>query len=157
LTPIAAACLATVALGLFGNYKEVDASGDITPYLYAFHNLEAVEPNALIVSEYDGRTFSLWFYKATDFRKSRPGVVVAYKSLLVWPWYQHHLSRRYPTLAVPPYPGNLDAFMNRMIARNIRNRPVYLVRRDPALLPIFTTEPVGDPGIPLYRVRLRNP
>jgi transmembrane protein TMEM260 (protein O-mannosyltransferase) len=156
------ACLAAIALipaaaAPFHRYALVDASKDLTPYVYAHHNLEAVEPNALIVSDYDGRTFSLWFYKATDFKRSHPGLVVAYKSLLVWPWYQHHLSRRYPTLAVPAYSGDLNEFLNRLIARNIRQRPVYLVKPDPALLPIFTTEPVGDRELPLYRVRLRAP
>jgi hypothetical protein len=44
--------------------------------------------------------------------------------------------------------------MNRLIARNIRKRPVYLVRRDPALLSIFTLEPAGYPPDPLYKVAL---
>src|SRR5258706_4668408 len=114
---IATALLAAaVILGFAGNWSRVDASGDLTPYLYAQRNLKAVEPNALILSEYDGRTFSLWFYKATDFKKSHPGLIVAYKYLLVWPWYLHHLARYYPTLAVPAYPGNLDLMMNRLIA-----------------------------------------
>jgi hypothetical protein len=42
--------------------------------------------------------------------------------------------------------------MNRLIARNIRKRPVYLTRQDPGLLPLFRTVPVGDPRLPLYRV-----
>jgi hypothetical protein len=129
----------------------------VTPYAYAHRNLEAVEPNALIVSEYDGRTFALWFYKATDFKTSHPDLIVAYKYLLVWPWYDHHLARRYPTLAVPPYSGDLDLMMNRLIARNIRRRPVYLVRDDPGLASIFKIEPVGYVPIPLYRVSLREP
>lgn len=140
-------------LGFLSNWKRVDASADLTPYLYAHHNLSVVEPNALVVSEYDGRTFALWFYKATDFKKSHPDLVVAYKYLLVWPWYLHHLARHYPSLAVPGYPGDLDVMMNRLIARNIRKRPVYLTREDPGLLPIFRTERVGDVRIPLYRVR----
>jgi len=145
--------LAAVVLGFVSNWSKVDASGDLTPYVYAERNLSSVEPNALIVSEYDGRTFALWFYKATDFRKSHPGLVVAYKYLLVWPWYLNHLARYYPTLAVPGYPGDLDLMMNRIIARNIRKRPVYLTRRDPGLLPLFRISPVGDPRLPLYRVR----
>jgi len=148
--------LAGAALFAFRrNYTDVDASKDLTPYLYAHHNIAAVEPNALIVSEYDGRTFALWFYKATDFKNSHPDLVVAYKYLLVWPWYLDHLARYYRSLSVPEYPGDLDLMMNRLIARNIRHRPVYLTRRDPGLLPLFTTEPVGDPTLPLYRVRER--
>lgn len=147
-------CVAAASLGVVRNARAVDASSDLTPYRFATRGLEAVEPHALILSEYDGRTFSLWFYKATMFARSRPGVVVVYKYLLIWPWYLYHLARTYPDLAVPPYQGNLDLEMNRMIARNIRKRPVYLVRKDPGLAPVFTLRPVGDPELPLYRVEL---
>lgn len=146
------ACAAAAAVGVARNASAVDASRDLTPYRFATRGLEAVEPDALILSEYDGRTFSLWFYKATQFAESRPRVIVIYKYLLVWPWYLQHLARTYPGLAVPPYQGNLDLEMNRLIARNLRTRPVYLVRRDPGLLPLFQLRPVGDPSLPLYRV-----
>src|SRR3989454_9383857 len=141
---------AGVVLGFASNWKNVDASGDLTPYVYAQRNLSSVEPNALIVSEYDGRTFALWFYKATDFKKSHPGLVVAYKYLLVWPWYLHHLARYYRTLAVPGASSDVNLTMNRLIARNIRKRPVYLTREDPGLVSLFRTERVGDPRLPLY-------
>lgn len=143
------------ALSLVRNYRAVDASQDFAPYVYAHRNLEVVEPNALILSEYDGRTFALWFYKATDFKRSHPDLVVAYKYLLVWPWYQRHLAKQYRGLNIPPYSGDLDAMMNRVIASNIRRRPVYLVRNDPGIASVFQTEPVGYPTIPLYRVSLR--
>ena len=143
--------------GVARSYRDVDASTDLIPYLYARRSLEAVEPNALIVSEYDGRTFALWFYKATEFRKSHPDLVVAYKYLLVWDWYRFHLAKRYPGLAVPPASRDLDELLNRIVARNIRRRPVYLVRDDPGLAPVFRTEPVGLPQLPLFRVRLAEP
>ena len=141
-----------VVFGIASNWRSVDASRDFTPYIYAQHSLAVLEPNALVVSEYDGRTFALWFYKATDFKKSHPNLVVAYKYLLVWPWYLHHLARYYPGLAVPDHQGDLDLTMNRLIARNIRKRPVYLTRQDPGLVTLFRTEPVGDSRLPLYRV-----
>jgi len=153
---LALACFAAAGAGIARNAAAVDASRDLTPYRFATRGLEAVEPDALILSEYDGRTFSLWFYKATEFAKTRPRVVVVYKYLLVWPWYLHHLARTYPTLAVPPYQGDLDLEMNRLIARNIRARPVYLVRKDPGLAPVFALRPVGDPALPLYRVTRRE-
>lgn len=137
--------------------RSVDASKDLTPYLYAHRNLAAVEPDALIVSEYDGRTFSLWFYKATDFRESHPRLVVAYKYLLAWPWYAHHLARTYRGLRVPRPGADLDETMNVLIARNLDHRPVYLTRLDPGLAPRFRAEPVGYPPIPLYRVRWAAP
>jgi hypothetical protein len=154
---LAAALLVAAACSAWSHARSVDASKDLTPYLYAHRNLSAVEPDALIVSEYDGRTFSLWFYKATDFRESHPRLVVAYKYLLVWPWYAHHLARTYPGLRVPRARANLDETMNVLIARNLDHRPVYLTRLDPGLAPRFRAEPVGYPPIPLYRVRWAAP
>jgi hypothetical protein len=151
---VVALALSAGAYGLLANYRAVDASTDVRPWVWAHQNLQALEPDALIVSEYDGRTFALWFYKATEFRRTHPHLAVVYKYLLVWPWYQRQIAHVYPTIAVPPYPGSMDAMMNRLIARNIRKTPVYLVRRDPALLPIFETEPVGYGPDPLYRVRV---
>jgi len=154
---LAALALGAAAYSLPAHWAAVDASRDLRPWLYARRNLEAIEPNALVLSEYDGRTFALWFYKATEFRATRPDVVVVYKYLLVWPWYQHHLARRYPGVSIPRYGGDLDAMMNRVIARNIRKRPVYLVRDDPALLSIFRTKPAGYGLDPLYRVTVVSP
>jgi transmembrane protein TMEM260 (protein O-mannosyltransferase) len=154
---LAALTLGAAVYALPAHWAAVDASHDIRPWLYARRNLEAVEPNALVLSEYDGRTFALWFYKATEFRTTRPDVAVVYKYLLVWPWYQHHLARRYPGLSIPRYGGDLDAMMNRVVARNIRRRPVYLVRDDPALLSIFRTESAGYSLDPLYRVTVVSP
>ncbi|HKQ18154.1 MAG TPA: hypothetical protein VJW75_00275, partial [Candidatus Eisenbacteria bacterium] len=154
---LAALALGAAAYALPAHWGAVDASRDLRPWLYARRNLEVVEPNALVLSEYDGRTFAFWFYKATEFRKSHPDLAVVYKYLLVWPWYQHHLARRYPGLSIPRYAGDLDAMMNRVIARNIRRRPVYLVRDDPALLSIFRTEPAGYAVDPIFRVTLAAP
>ena len=149
--------LGGAAESYLANRAAVDASKDLTPYLYAQRNLSSVEPDALVLSEYDGRTFSLWFYKATEFRRSHPRLVVAYKYLLVWPWYLQHLSRTYPELRVPGHRGDLDDTMNRLIARNLDRRPVYLTRLDPGLAREFRTEPVGYPPIPFYRVRWAAP
>ncbi|HEU5323443.1 MAG TPA: DUF2723 domain-containing protein, partial [Methylomirabilota bacterium] len=66
---LAVACTAAAASGIARNAGAVDASRDLTPYRFATRSLEAVEPDALILSEYDGRTFALWFYKATQFRE----------------------------------------------------------------------------------------
>ena len=156
-TALTLAAAVLVVLMASTHWPEVDASTDLTPYLYARRNLESVESNALIVSDYDGRTFALWFYEATEFRRSHPDLAVVYKALLVWPWYRYHIAKRYPGLVAPSGPPDANLLLNRIVARNVKTRPVYLVRQDPALVPLFRTEPVGYPPIPLYRVRIAHP
>jgi len=156
-TALGIGAAALIVLMARTNWPLVDASNDMTPYLYARRNLEAVEPNALIVSDYDGRTFSLWFYKATEFKQSHPELAVVYKNLLVWDWYRYHIAKRYPGLVPPSGPPDPNLMLNRIVARNIKNRPVYLVRPDSALVSLFKTEPVGYPPMPIYRVHLVEP
>jgi hypothetical protein len=133
------------------NARDVDASADLTPYVFGQAAFRAVEPNALIVSEYDGRTFALWFFRETEFKESNAGSVVVYKYLLVWPWYVHNLRALHPDLRVPDA-GPMDEVMLALVSANLDARPVYTVRDDPALIPFFELRPVLGGDAPLFRV-----
>ncbi|MBN1503794.1 MAG: DUF2723 domain-containing protein, partial [Candidatus Eisenbacteria bacterium] len=132
------ACALPPALG---NAKNVDASSDLTPYVFGRAAFRAVEPNALIVSEYDGRTFALWFFRETEFRETHARSVVAFKYLLAWPWYVHNLRTLHPDLRVPDA-GPIDPAAVALVTDNLDTRPVYTVRDDPALRPFFVLKPV---------------
>jgi len=134
-----------------GNARDVDASADLTPYVFGQAAFHAVEPNALIVSEYDGRTFALWFFRETEFRETHAGSVVVFKYLLVWPWYVQNLRTLHPDLRVPDA-GPMDGAMVTLVGENLETRPVYTVRDDPALKPFFDLKPVLGGDAPLFRV-----
>lgn len=157
MTAAAVALLASCVLpSALLNAKRTDASGDLTPYVFGQATFRSVEPDALIVSEYDGRTFALWFFRATEFRESHSASAVVFKYLLVWPWYVENLRRLHPDLAVPDA-GPMDNAMVALVSSNIRERTVYAVREDPALLPFFDLVPVLGGDVPLYRVELKPP
>jgi hypothetical protein len=77
----------------------------IAPHLDMSHDDEAARfsreifatlaPKAIVVSNRDETTFSLWYRQALG---ERPDVVVVDKRLLAYDWYQHHLTQLYPDL-----------------------------------------------------------
>jgi hypothetical protein len=110
-----------------------------------------VEPNALVISEYDGRTFALWFFRQTEFKESHPDCIVILKYLLVWPWYVDNLKKLHPDLSMQQA-GPMDAVMLSLVASNVEKRPIYTVRDDPALRPFYCLRPIFGGEIELFRV-----
>jgi hypothetical protein len=154
-TMVAAALLAACVLPpALGNARQVDASTDLTPYVFGQATFRAVESDALIVSEYDGRTFALWFFRETEFRGTHARSVVVSKYLLVWPWYVQNLRTIHPDLRVPDA-GDMDEVMVALVDANLDSRPVYSVEHDPALVPFFDLKPVLGGDVPLFRVQRR--
>lgn len=137
------------------NGKEADASTDLYPYVFGRATFKVVEPNALIVSEYDGRTFALWFFHQTEFRETHPECIVVLKYLLVWPWYIDNLKNLYPDLPLPRA-GAVEPAMISLVMSNLEERPIYTVRDDPALKPFFHLRPVLGGETPLFRVEKKG-
>jgi hypothetical protein len=138
------------------NRRDTDASSDLYPYVFGRTTFRVVESNALIMSEYDGRTFALWFFRETEYKETHPDLVVIMKPLLVWPWYIENLRELHPDLTVPEA-GNSDATMISLVASNMDRRPVYAVRDDPALRQFFELKPVLGGLTPLLKVEQRKP
>jgi hypothetical protein len=133
------------------NKKRADASSDLYPYVFGRATFRVIEPDALVVSEYDGRTFALWFFRETVYRETHPRCIVVMKYLLVWPWYTESLRKLYPDLSVPEA-GDMDATLVSLVASNLGRRPVYAVRDDPALRRLFRLKPVLGGLTPLFKV-----
>jgi hypothetical protein len=94
---------------------QVDASWDRSAELFAARVLDGLPPDAVVVSERDETTFSLWYRQALG---ERNDVVVVDSRLLFRDWYQGNLARRYPDLnPAAVRPGGLTAL----------ERPVYLL------------------------------
>ena len=91
----------------------LDASGDQSAALFGQRTLSALPSAALVISERDETTFSLWYRQALG---ERPDVVVVDNRLLAYDWYQRHLRQRYPDLD----PGALETGQF-----GVSNRPIY--------------------------------
>lgn len=92
-----AALLATAAQGP-ATYARVDASGDRQARDFARDVLAALPPRAVLLSDSDAHTFSLWY--AQDVLGLRPDVAIVDLRLVAWPWYRAALERRHAGLAL---------------------------------------------------------
>jgi hypothetical protein len=92
-----------------------DLSHDYSATLFAEELLSTLPPNAIIVSERDESTFSLWYQQALG---QRQDIVVIDSRLLFYDWYQHNLRHHHPDLNPTALrPGGLTALA----------RPVYML------------------------------
>lgn len=96
-------------------YPRLNISDDQQAATFGLGTLAGLPPNAIIVSNRDETTFSLWYRQAAG---DRPDVVVIDNRLLFYDWYQHNLAQRYPDLAAEQLaPGRVTS----------NHRPVYLL------------------------------
>ncbi|MDQ3809506.1 MAG: DUF2723 domain-containing protein [Chloroflexota bacterium] len=109
---------AMVMLALLGLHASETAAtltlnGDSSANVFAQRMLMSLPHHAVVVSDRDETTFSLWYRQALG---DRPDVVVVDSRLLFRDWYRHNLVERYPDLdPAAVRPGGLTAL----------NRPVY--------------------------------
>jgi hypothetical protein len=82
--------------------------------------LREAEPNAVILTAGDARTFALWY--AIYGLKERPDVAVVNANLYGFEWYRRTLAETHPDLL----PSEDGAGIERLIARLIVERPVYV-------------------------------
>jgi hypothetical protein len=110
----------------------LDASADRQAALFGQQTLATLPPDALLISERDETTFSLWYRQALG---ERPDVVVVDKRLLFYDWYQRNLLQRHPDLSPTSVkPGQLINL----------DRPIYVLAGPPGAevaQPLITIDP----------------
>jgi hypothetical protein len=148
--PAAAAAVLAVAAGCVAAQVQrvrplADATGEVGAAVYA-EAVGSLEPDALILSHGDGRTFSLWYGAAV--LHPRPDVAVVYDTLLDWSWYRRVLAREHPEVHLPRPGASLAARRRGLVERHLGLRPVYVTDLDPGMLDRYAVLPVG----PLYRL-----
>lgn len=77
---------------------QFDLSEDRQAAQFGQSTLKKLPPHAIVLSDQDDTTFSLWYRQAL---KQRRDVVVIDKRLLYFDWYRHHLHHHYPDLTLP--------------------------------------------------------
>ncbi|HEX7879017.1 MAG TPA: DUF2723 domain-containing protein, partial [Candidatus Eisenbacteria bacterium] len=113
---------------------------------YARDALALLPERAVVLSDGDGRSFSLWYRQVVngDWDKA-----IVYRLLLVWPWYHENLRVRHPDLPLPPVTRSVLENGKQFVAMNLAaGRPVYTTTVDDWLSDGWSAAPEGR----LFRV-----
>jgi len=84
----------------------MNLSADHTVERYAQLILTSAPARAVIFTEGDEATFSLWYFHYAY--RQRPDIAVVCDDLLVQPWYRDVLRQNYPDLVIPEHPQEQD-------------------------------------------------
>ena len=103
-------------------YRQVDPRTDRRLDEFAQSVLRTAPQSALVLTQSDPDTFSLWY---THFGlKERPDMAVVSVPLTGYPWYRETLSHTYPDLALPRGVPKGDPGWAELLARRNPQRPV---------------------------------
>jgi hypothetical protein len=131
----AAVMLVIPAALLVGNWARVDVRTDSEARDFGRSALESVDPDALILTTRDARTFTLhYFVHAIGLRQD---VTVADVRLLMWPWY----AERMALAGANPNIRSVDNMVLSVAA--VQDRPVYTDAQPAALPPCLRAESAG--------------
>jgi hypothetical protein len=139
---------------LVGNFSPIDLSSDYEARDYGVAVLEAVDPEAVLISQTDAHTFSLWYSRYAE--KRRLDVAVLDGELLHQTWYRRNTARIHPRLALPApllAPSREEAAtpsfsLTTFIEENLNQYPVYLTDPDAEMRKRYRLAVAG----PVYRV-----
>jgi hypothetical protein len=100
----------------------MDARRDTAATTFLTDVLSGAEPNAVLLTSGDSRTFALWY--AIYGRRQRPDLTPVNVRLYAFPWYRQSLASHHPSVAawVAESP-DVAAF----VLAATRNAPVYRV------------------------------
>ena len=88
----------------------MNLSADHTVERYARLILTSAPAKAVIFTEGDEATFSLWYFHYAY--RQRPDIAVVCDDLLVQPWYRDVLKQNYPDLVVPEHSQEQDIILD---------------------------------------------
>lgn len=101
-----------------GNVVRVDASHDDRAVAFGRSIFDMAPPAALLISNEDAGTFTLWYFQYV--LGQRPDIIVANASLLRFDWYRETLRRTYPGLIVPDQPTTAFWYIDLGVANPAR-------------------------------------
>ena len=91
--------------------------------------IAVIEPDSIVVSSGDARTFALWYgaWATGELERAAPGVVLVNEALYQFSWYRRLLAGLYPDVA------GVDISVAELIERHADRRPVYFTETPPDL------------------------
>ncbi len=91
--------LAALVVPAIIHYPAIDVSHDRTAEAYGTELLDSTPADAIIFTEGDKATFTLWYFHFV--LQQRPDIAVVVTGLLPYDWYRDTLMYTYPALSVP--------------------------------------------------------
>lgn len=119
-------------------YPTVTLREATEPRDYGVRTLTALPPHAVLVTNRDEESFSLWY--AQYALGIRPDIALVSPPLLEFDWYQRHLERVYPDLVVGGLDGPIGSRFFDVMRRNLPARPVFLGEPMPVVPLYFDVE-----------------
>lgn len=129
-------------LSLLLNFSGQDLSHDYEALEFAQANLERVQPQAIIITNDDYRTFALWYGRYA--LAMRPDVAIVNSNLLPYSWYQAVLQQTHPHVTVSDPGGRPLVSLAGFVEANAAASPLYFATQ-PRLTPKnFELAPLGQ-------------
>lgn len=123
------------------NFSTQDLSDDHEAFHFAQSSLQVVQPNAVIVTNDDPRTFALWYVRYGN--NLRPDVAIVNSNLLPYPWYRTTLQRTHSQLSHTDNYGQPLQTLSAFVETNHGANPIYLATPSKAALDEFRVEAAG--------------
>lgn len=144
LVDLGAVALVLVLMGghAAATYARVDLSREFEPRRYGVDTLAAMPPRAILLTDRDEQTFSLWY--AQHVLGVRSDVALVSPALLSAEWYQNHLRAIYPDLAVGDLGRPIGSRVLELIGQNVDRRPVVVGMPDRLIDLYFETRDRPD-------------
>jgi len=136
-------------ISVLWNWPALDLSQDHEATAYMSAVLEALPPEAIVITASDRHTFSLWYVQQVE--GERPDVLVLDRDLLPYEWYRDTVLPRYPRVNIPPDDRDAFTWLTAFLDANIPSFPVSLTDPDERLMARYVTERKG----PVYQLSVR--
>ncbi len=117
---VVAALVALTLIPAWQRLPTLDLSQDRSAEQFALDTLNALPPNAVLITVTDRQTFTLWYY--AEALRVRADVLIIDRDLLAYPPYRDELRASVSDLRVPD-----DGQVAALIADNRCTRPFYLL------------------------------
>lgn len=115
-------------LSIATRFQAMDLSADYEAYAFAEKVLEAAAPGAIVLSDGDKQTFSLWYLRYGLGR--RRDVMVVDRRLLAFGWYRDDLASQHPELAMLAEAGHAQRAITILVQEGALHHPVHLTYAD---------------------------
>ncbi len=112
-------------LSVLMHFSALNLHGDHTATDFAQAALAAAPPRAILITENDGQTFTLWYYRHVA--EQRPDLAVVDRRLAGYPWYDAML-RAQGSVPLLPDEDPPETWLNRIAQLN-SGRPVCVIDR----------------------------